>query len=119
MAEFAYEDLLPIGPDQTDYRLITTEGVSTVEGPGGRTFLEVSPDALRALTAEAMHDIAHYLRPAHLAHQPVKLPGDDADQFRTANASAGIRPARHAGRGFVIRADHRDQLAVVLRAGDG
>ena len=63
MAEFEYEDLLPIGPDQTEYRLLTTEGVSTVEGPGGRTFLQVEPEALRTLTETAMHDIAHYLRP--------------------------------------------------------
>jgi len=67
MAEFAYEDLLPIGPDRTEYRLLSTEGVSTVEGPGGRTFLQVSPQALQTLTDEAMHDVAHYLRPAHLA----------------------------------------------------
>ena len=67
MAEFEYEDLLPIGPDHTEYRLLTTDGVRTVEGPGGRTFLEVDREALRTLTDEAMHDIAHYLRPAHLA----------------------------------------------------
>ena len=47
MADFAYEDLLPIGADETPYRLLTTEGVRTVEGPGGRTFLEVGPEALR------------------------------------------------------------------------
>ncbi len=64
--EFRYSDLLPIGADGTPYRLITTEGVSTFEA-GGRTFLTVEPEALRRLTAEAMHDIAHYLRPAHLA----------------------------------------------------
>jgi fumarate hydratase class I len=63
--EFAYSDLLPIGPDQTKYRLITTEGVSTVDA-AGRTFLQVEPEALRLLAAEAMHDIAHYLRQAHL-----------------------------------------------------
>ncbi|RNI21529.1 fumarate hydratase [Flexivirga caeni] len=67
MAEFAYEDLLPIGADLTTYRKLTGDGVRTVEGPGGRTFLEVDPDALRLLTETAMHDIAHYLRPAHLA----------------------------------------------------
>ena len=98
MAEFAYEDLLPIGPDQTDYRLITTEGVSTVEGPGGRTFLEVSPDALRALTAEAMHDIAHYLRPAHLAQLRRIIDDPEAsnndkfvalDLLKNANIAAG------------------------------
>ncbi len=64
--EFRYSDLLPIGADDTPYRLVTTEGVSTFEADG-RTFLKVEPSALRLLTAEAMHDIAHYLRPAHLA----------------------------------------------------
>jgi fumarate hydratase, class I len=64
--EFRYSDLLPIGADDTPYRLVSTEGVSTFEA-GGRTFLRVEPSALRLLTAEAMHDIAHYLRPAHLA----------------------------------------------------
>ncbi len=64
--EFRYSDLLPIGPDETPYRLVTTEGVSTFEA-GGRTFLQVTPEAIQRLTAEAMHDIAHFLRPAHLA----------------------------------------------------
>ncbi|WP_151084628.1 fumarate hydratase [Nocardioides cynanchi] len=64
--EFHYSDLLPIGADETPYRLLTTEGVTALEA-GGRTFLEVEPEAIRRLTAEAMHDIAHYLRPAHLA----------------------------------------------------
>lgn len=64
--DFRYSDLLPTGRDETPYRLLTTEGVSTFEA-NGRTFLQVDPAALRLLTAEAMHDIAHYLRPAHLA----------------------------------------------------
>ena len=64
-AEFRYSDLLPTAQDDTPYRPITTEGVSTFEA-NGRTFLQVDPEALRLLTAEAMHDIAHYLRPAHL-----------------------------------------------------
>ena len=33
VADFAYEDLLPIGADETPYRLLTTEGVRAVEGP--------------------------------------------------------------------------------------
>ncbi|SER80727.1 fumarase, class I, homodimeric [Pedococcus cremeus] len=98
MAEFVYEDLLPTGPDQTDYRLLTTEGVRTVEGPGGRTFLEVSPEALRTLTAEAMHDIAHYLRPAHLAQLRRIIDDPEAsnndkfvalDLLKNANIAAG------------------------------
>ena len=98
MAEFAYEDLLPIGPDRTEYRLLSTEGVSTVEGPGGRTFLQVSPQALQALTDEAMHDVAHYLRPAHLAQLRRIIDDPDAsnndrfvalDLLKNANIAAG------------------------------
>jgi len=63
--EFGFTELLPLGPDETPYRLVTTEGVSVVETELG-SFLKVEPDAIRRLTAEAMHDIAHFLRPGHL-----------------------------------------------------
>ena len=66
MAEFLYEDMLPHGKDETPYRLVTTEGIETVEGPDGITFLKVAPSTLEALAAEAFHDIAFYRRPAHL-----------------------------------------------------
>ena len=62
---FQYTELLPLGADDTEYRLVTTEGVSTFETPEG-TFLKVEPAAIRHLTAAAMHDIAHFLRSAHL-----------------------------------------------------
>jgi len=102
MAEFEYEDLLPIGPDHTEYRLLTTDGVRTVEGPGGRTFIEVDREALRTLTDEAMHDIAHYLRPAHLAQLRRIIDDPEAsnndrfvalDLLKNANiAAAGVLP---------------------------
>jgi fumarate hydratase class I len=63
--DFEYQDMLPLGPDTTQYRLLTTEGVSTIEG-AGRTFIQIEPEALTVLTSEAMRDIAHFLRPAHL-----------------------------------------------------
>ncbi len=97
-ADFAYAPLLPTGPDQTDYRLVTDEGVDVVNGPGGRRFLTVEPAALTALTAEAMHDIAHFLRPAHLAQlrsiidDPAASPNDRfvaLDLLRNANIAAG------------------------------
>ncbi|MAT07462.1 MAG: fumarate hydratase [Acidimicrobiaceae bacterium] len=63
--DFGFTELLPLGPDETPYRLISTEGVSTVDTDLG-TFLRVEPEAIRRLTTEAMRDIAHYLRPGHL-----------------------------------------------------
>jgi fumarate hydratase class I len=95
--EFHYSDLLPTGADDTPYRLVTTEGVST-DQVNGRTFLQVSPDAIRQLTAEAMHDIAHYLRPAHLAQlrriiDDPESSGNDRfvalDLLKNVNISAG------------------------------
>jgi fumarate hydratase, class I len=95
--DLRYSDLLPLGPDETPYRLLTTEGVSTFEA-GGRTFLEVDPEAIRLLTAEAMHDIAHYLRPAHLAQlrriiDDPESSGNDRfvalDLLKNVNISAG------------------------------
>ena len=100
--EFAYQDLLPLGPDETKYRKLSSDGVRSVEGPGGRTFLEVDPEALRLLTDTAMHDIAHYLRPAHLTQLRSILDDPEAsnndkfvalDLLKNANiAAAGVLP---------------------------
>ncbi len=97
MAEFTHQDLLPLGEDATPYRLLTTEGVSTVETPLG-SFLEVEHEALRLLTAEAMREIAHFLRPGHLAQLSSILDDPEAsgndrfvalDLLRNANIAAG------------------------------
>ena len=63
---FQHVDLLPLGDDTTEYRLLGTDGVSTVDTALG-TFLVVEPSAITMLTQVAMRDIAHLLRPAHLA----------------------------------------------------
>lgn len=100
--DFRYSDLLPLGKDDTPYRLVTTEGVSTVEIPrtdgSTMTILNVSPEAIRTLTREAMHDISHYLRPAHLAQlrkiiDDPEASGNDRfvalDLLKNVNISAG------------------------------
>lgn len=65
MPEFVFSEIFPLGPDTTEYRLVSTEGVSQVETPLG-TFLKVTPEALTLLTQTAMRDIAHLLRTEHL-----------------------------------------------------
>ena len=62
---FVHVDLLPLQPDATEYRLVTREGVS-VEKTALGEFLRVDASAITRLTAEAMRDIAHFLRPGHL-----------------------------------------------------
>jgi len=97
MVDFQYQELLPLGPDDTPYRLITTEGVSTTT-VDGRTILKVEPSALQVLAYEALRDISHLLRPGHLAQlarileDPEASPNDRfvaLDLLKNANISAG------------------------------
>jgi fumarate hydratase class I len=66
MTEFVYEPILSLGKDPTPYRLVTGAHVGTFEA-AGQTFLKVDLLGLTLLTREAMRDIAHLLRPGHLA----------------------------------------------------
>jgi fumarate hydratase class I len=69
--DFNYEPLFQLNspegaPDETPYKLLTTDHVSTVR-VDGQEFLKVAPEGLELLSETAMVDIAHLLRPAHLA----------------------------------------------------
>jgi len=102
MPEFAYQEMLPLDDvssrkDTTPYRLLTKDFVSVSEA-FGRTFLQVDPAALTLLTRTAMHDIAHYLRPGHLAQLRKILDDKEAspndkfvalDLLKNANIAAG------------------------------
>ena len=65
MPDFVFSEIFPLGPDTTEYRLLSKDGVSEVETPLG-TFLKVTPEAITLLTQTAMRDIAHLLRTDHL-----------------------------------------------------
>ena len=65
MPDFVFSEIFPLGPDNTEYRLLSKDGVSEVETPLG-TFLKVTPEAITLLTETAMRDIAHLLRTDHL-----------------------------------------------------
>ena len=94
---FSYSDLLPLGEDTTQYRLISKEGVSVVK-LGDKEFLQVTPEALTLLTETAIHDISHYLRAEHLGQLAKILKDPEAsandrfvalDLLKNANIAAG------------------------------
>jgi fumarate hydratase class I len=129
MAEFVHQDLLPLGPDTTDYRLLTTDGVETVETSVGQ-FLRVSPEAITTLTSAAMFEIAHYLRTPHLRQLAQILDDPEAsgndrfvalDLLRNANiAAGGILPGCQdtgtaiikAKRGQFVLTSGNDEVAI-------
>ena len=95
--DFTYSDLLPIGEDSTQYRLISREGVSVIK-LGDREFLQIEPTALTLLTETAIHDISHYLRSEHLEQLAKILKDPEAsandrfvalDLLKNANIAAG------------------------------
>src|SRR5579871_3320086 len=65
MPEFTPTELLPLGADTTEYRLLTADGV-TPRGAFGKKFIEVAPELLTLVAREGLRDIAHLLRPGHL-----------------------------------------------------
>ena len=97
MTDFAFTELLPLGHDDTPYRLVSTDGVAVVDTPLG-PFLQVSAEAITLLTQEAMRDIAHFLRPGHLQQLRNILDDPEAsdndrfvalDLLKNANIAAG------------------------------
>ena len=62
---FVYQDMFPLGPDPVTYRKLAVQGVSRLD-LGGRQFLRIEPEAIRALTREAIGDISHLFRASHL-----------------------------------------------------
>jgi fumarate hydratase class I len=94
---FGYTEVLPLGPDETEYRRLDLSPGTVLEA-AGRTFLEIDPATITALVREAVRDIQHLLRPSHLAQlraivdDPEASPNDRfvaTDLLRNACVSAG------------------------------
>ena len=77
MTSFSYTTLLPVGPDTTDYELVTSDHVTSLEIDGAH-FIKVAPEGLRLLSERAFKDISHLLRPSHLAQLRAILDDDEA-----------------------------------------
>jgi len=99
---FAYEEMMQThgNEEATPFRRLdaASEFVSTIKA-GDREVLLVKDEALRMLTAEAMRDVAHLLRPAHLAQLRRIMDDDEAtenDKFvakellKNANIASGM-----------------------------
>ena len=66
MNAFIYQEMLPLGDDTTEYRLLTRDYLSEALFEGHK-ILKVAPEGLTLLAAEAFREVSHLLRPAHLA----------------------------------------------------
>lgn len=62
--DFNYAPMFQKGKDETEYRLLSKEGISTAEFEG-KQILKVSPEALTLLAKQAFHDVEFMLRREH------------------------------------------------------
>jgi fumarate hydratase class I len=76
MTPFQMSELLNLAPDQTEYRLLSEQFVSSGQF-ANQEMLLVDPAALTLLTEKAMQDVSHLLRPSHL--QQLRLILDDPE----------------------------------------
>lgn len=97
MSRFDFQEMFPLGRDETPYRKLGDDGVDAVD-IAGTAGLKVDPAALTTLARNAFHDISHFLRPGHLRQVASILDDPDAssndryvafEMLKNANISAG------------------------------
>src|SRR4029453_13805796 len=84
----------------------------------GRRFLEVAPALLPLLTAEAMRDIAHFLRPGHLAQLRAILDDPEASHNDRFVALELLRNASIAAGGVLPSCQDTGTAIVVGKRGE-
>ncbi|MDF1740173.1 MAG: fumarate hydratase [Verrucomicrobiales bacterium] len=98
--DFAYHKPFPLGPDKTEYRLISKEGIEVTEFEG-KKILKVSPEAITRLSNEAIKDISFMLRPSHLKQVAAILDDEEATDNDRMVALTLLRNAEIAARGIL------------------
>lgn len=97
---FVYQDPFPLGEDDTAYRLLSNEGVTTAEFDG-ETVLKVSPAALTFLADQAFHDCSFTLRTKHLEQVAAILDDPEASDNDRYVATTLLKNAEIAAEGIL------------------
>ncbi|HVJ47405.1 MAG TPA: fumarate hydratase, partial [Luteolibacter sp.] len=118
MAEkpFFYQDPFPLGPDTTEYELLTSDFVSTAEFEG-KTILKVQPEALTLLAAEAIKAVNFTLRPAHLAQVAAILDDPEATDNDRMVALMLLKNAEIAAKGILPACQDTGTATVAAKKG--
>ena len=113
---FVYQDPLPLGPDDTEYRLLSTEGVSTTTFEG-REILKIAPEALTYLANAAFHDTNFFLRSKHLAQVAAILDDPEASANDRYVALTLLKNAEIAARGILPMCQDTGTCAIFAKKG--
>ena len=113
---FTYQDPFPLGPDDTEYRLLSKEGVSSTTFEG-REILKIEPEVLAYLAQQAMRDTSFLLRPKHLAQVAAILDDPEASANDRYVATTLLKNAEIAAEGILPFCQDTGTATVVAKKG--
>ena len=108
--------MFPLGKDDTKYRLLTKDYVSTVEFEG-KKILKIDPRALTLLARTAMRDVSFFLRPAHLELVAKILKDPEASDNDKSVALTMLRNAEVAAMGKLPFCQDTGTATIVAKKG--
>jgi fumarate hydratase class I len=113
---FVYQDPLPLGPDDTVYRQLSSDGITTTTFEG-KPILKVAPAALTYLAREAFHDTNFFLRPKHLAQVAAILTDPEASANDRYVALTLLKNAEIAARGILPMCQDTGTCSIFAKKG--
>ncbi|MBW8781865.1 MAG: fumarate hydratase [Verrucomicrobia bacterium] len=113
---FSYQDPFPLGPDDTEYRLLSKEGLSTATFEG-REILKIEPEALAFVAQQALRDTSFLLRPKHLAQVAAILDDPEASTNDRYVALTLLKNAEIAAEGILPFCQDTGTATVVAKKG--
>ena len=113
---FFYQELLSLGADDTEYRLLSKEGISTAHFEG-REILKIAPETLAYLAREAFHDTNFFLRTQHLEQVAAILQDPEASNNDRYVAHTLLMNAEIAARGILPMCQDTGTCAIFAKKG--
>lgn len=114
---FHFQKPFPLGPDQTQYELISTDGISVAK-LGEREILTVAPEALTLLANEAIKAISFKLRPSHLKQVAAILDDPESTENDRMVALTLLRNAEVAVNGILPNCQDTGTAIVMGKKGE-
>jgi len=116
MPEFKYQEPFPQTKDDTKYRLLTKDYVSTVNFDG-KEILKIDPEGLAFLANSAMRDVSFLLRPSHLEKVAAILTDPESSLNDRGVAVAMLRNAEVASGGLLPMCQDTGTATIVGKKG--
>lgn len=113
---FIYQEPFPMGKDNTEYYLLTSDYVSVAEFDG-ETILKVEPEALTMLAQQAFHDASFMLRPAHQKQVAAILHDPEASENDKYVALQFLRNSEIAAKGVLPTCQDTGTAIIVGKKG--